>query len=393
MTRSEPARGNPWLHEYYARFGSGVPHDGRPALAFLIGSTQIGGGNNVIFQHALHAQRSGADVTLIPILEVSSPPTDWHPALAQLQVLPLAEAVHRRFDVAIATWWPTVYELPRLRFRHAAYFIQSIESRFHAVGPGNDLAPLAEMSYLLRLPAVTVALWMQNYLAVEYQSPSFLVRNGIDKSIFTARGPALAPRRSGRQRVLVEGQLGVEMKGVDRAIDVARQAGADEVWLLTSSQVDDYTGCDRVVSEIPLADTPAVYRSCDVLLKLSNVEGMYGPPLEMMHCGGTAVTYDVSGFDEYVENGRNALVVPTGDEGSAVEALTRLREPGLLASLEEGALATAAGWPSWEYSSKEFLRAVTAISRRTPDPRLVEQMMMAEGAGPLHRTVTLREAT
>jgi glycosyltransferase involved in cell wall biosynthesis len=191
----------------------------------------------------------------------------------------------------------------------------------------------------------------------------------------------------------VEGQLGVEMKGVDRAIDVARQAGADEVWLLTSSQVDDYTGCDRVVSEIPLADTPAVYRSCDVLLKLSNVEGMYGPPLEMMHCGGTAVTYDVSGFDEYVENGRNALVVPTGDEGSAVEALTRLREPGLLASLEEGALATAAGWPSWEYSSKEFLRAVTAISRRTPDPRLVEQMMMAEGAGPLHRTVTLREAT
>ena len=103
----------------------------------------------------------------------------------------------RRFDVAIATWWPTVFKLPRLRFRHAAYFIQSIESRFHAVGPGNDLAPLAEMSYLIGLPVITIATWIQSVLAFQHRTPSYLARNGIDKGIFTPDGPALAPSRGG----------------------------------------------------------------------------------------------------------------------------------------------------------------------------------------------------
>ena len=391
MNSADPLPANPWLHEYYARYGSGVPGDGAPALAFLIGSTQIGGGNNVIFEHARFAQRAGADVTLIPILAPRSPAADWHPALSELKVVPLEEAVERRFDVAIATWWPTVLQLPRLRFRHAAYFIQSIESRFHATGPGNEVASLAEMTYLVRLPAITVALWMQNYLAAEYQAPSFLARNGIDKAIFSAEGPSLAPRDPGRQRVLVEGQMGVRMKGVDRAIDVARRAGADEVWLLTSSELKDYPGCDRVISQIALADTPRVYRSCDILVKLSQVEGMFGPPLEMMHCGGTVVTYDVTGHDEYVEDGRNGLVVPMGDEEAAVGALVRLRDADLLARLQEGAGATAASWPDWESSSREFLRVVSAISRRSPDPTILTKMMMASGAGELHKLVTMRD--
>jgi hypothetical protein len=52
----------------------------------------------------------------------------------------------------------------------------------------------------------------------------------------------------------------------------------------------------------------SVYRSCDDILKLSLVESMFGPPLEMFHCGGTAIVYNVTGHDEYIVHGRNALV-------------------------------------------------------------------------------------
>ena len=51
-----------------------------------------------------------------------------------------------------------------------------------------------------------------------------------------------------------------------------------------------------------------IYRSCDVIVKLSYVEGMFGPPLEMFHCGGTSIVYDVTGHDEYIVHGKNGLV-------------------------------------------------------------------------------------
>lgn len=388
---SERRRFNPWLHDYYARFGSGNVDGERLSIAFVIGSADIGGGNNVIFQHALRAQEAGLAVTLIPMLEVPGGAPRWHRAIESLRFASFDQVASERFDLVLATWWPTVFELPRLRFRHAAYFIQSIESRFYATGSGSEFAALAELSYLVKLPAITIATWIQSVLAFQHQTPSYLVRNGIDKGVFGPDGPALVPRTQGRLRVLVEGPVEVEMKGVQRSVELARSAGVDEVWLLTSSSIDGFPGCDRVVSRIPLAQTAEVYRSCDVLLKLSQVEGMYGPPLEMMHCGGTVVTNDVTGSEEYVLSGTNGLIVATDDDEAVVAALDALRDPASLARLGAGARLTASGWPDWESSSTEFLRVITSICRQDPPANMVDMMLMASGARELHRRVTMME--
>lgn len=388
---SERRHFNPWLHDYYARFGSANVEEERLSIAFLIGSADIGGGNNVIFQHALRAQEAGLSVTVIPMLEVPGGTPRWHRAVDSLRFASFDEVASERFDLALATWWPTVFELPRLRFRHAAYFIQSIESRFYATGSGSEFAALAELSYLIKLPAITIATWIQSVLAFQHRTPSYLVRNGIDKAIFTPDGPASAPRAEGRLRVLVEGPVEAEMKGVQRSVELARSAGVDEVWLLTSSSIDRFPGCDRVVSRIPLAETAEVYRSCDVLLKLSHVEGMYGPPLEMMHCGGTVVTNDVTGSDEYMVSGSNGLIVPTDDDDAVVRALECLRDEAQMAQLVEGAGLTAQRWPDWESSSTEFLRVVASLCRQDPPANMVDMMLMASGARELHRRVTMSE--
>ena len=47
------------------------------------------------------------------------------------------------------------------------------------------------------------------------------------------------------------------------------------------------------------------YARSDVVLKLSRVEGMFGPPLEGFHRGATCVVTPVTGHDEYVEHGWN----------------------------------------------------------------------------------------
>lgn len=380
---------NPWLYEFYSRFNPDIESAEHLRIVFLIGSADISGGTYVIFEHALRAQAAGCEVVVVPLLDMATVARDWHPALETLEFADVASIADRDFDVAIVTWWPTVYELPKVRFRHAVYFVQSAESRFYALGPDRDASVLAELTYTLGLPIITIATWLQVFLAYEHGCFSFLCRNGVDKGRYSPDGPVSAPARTDGIRVLIEGS-DAPMKGVAEAVDAATAGGADEIWLLTPSVVTDYPGVDRVISRIPAAETPAVYRSCDVLLKMSQVEGMYGPPLEMFHCGGTVVTNDVTGYDEYVRNEFNGLVVQTGDVAAAAGAVARLRsDPRLLARLRENALRTALNWRDWDDAGSEFLRILTAIAKqRAPDR--VSLLTRIAGIQPLYHQMVDR---
>ena len=68
-----------------------------------------------------------------------------------------------------------------------------------------------------------------------------LAMNGIDKSIYRTDGELAAPRGGG-MRVLGEGPVEVEFKNVPASIRIAREGGADEVWLLTASDVGRRAG-------------------------------------------------------------------------------------------------------------------------------------------------------
>lgn len=359
---------NPWLYEFYRRYSPRIETAAGLRVVFLIGSADISGGTYVIFEHAVRMARAGCEVVVVPLFDMSTVAAGWHPALTELEFATMAEIAGRDFDVAVATWWPTVYELPNVRFRHAVYFVQSAESRFYASGPDRDSAAAAELTYTFGLPAITIATWLQMYLGFQHSMVSFLCRNGIDKARYGVTGPTLAPRSPGRLRVLVEGSM-APMKGVPQAVEAAAAGGADEVWLLTPSDVTTYPGCQRVLSRIPADRTAEVYRSCDVLVKLSQVEGMYGPPLEMFHCGGTVVTNDVTGSEEYVQDGVNALVVATDDHHAAAAAVARLRDADLLTRLRSGALATAQQWHDWDVAGAQFLRLIVGIAASPPIDR------------------------
>jgi glycosyl transferase family 1 len=339
-----------------------------------MGSPDISGGSLVIFEHALYLQSLGSDVTIVPLLEpVSNVKSRWHPALERLTFKSFSEIANSRFDIAIATWWKTVYELHRIDAAQFCYFVQSIESWFYP----DDVAVrnLAHSTYLLGLPTITEATWIKDYLAAHFGTSAHLAQNGCNKAVYCEDGPAELPRINGHLRVLVEGPLGVDFKNVARTIALLRKTHADEIWLLTISPIKTYPGVHRVFSRVPAHDCPRIYRSCDVLVKFSYVEGMFGPPLEIFHCGGTAVVYDVTGHDEYIVHRENALVVPTGDEGAATAAVNELkREPALLARLKQGAQITAREWPDWAEASAEFHRAL--VNTLTAEPRFMREQLV-----------------
>lgn len=315
----------------------------------------ISGGTYVIVQHAAYLHDQGYDVTLAVQEPFTAQTLAWHDHASRLRCVPIDAAKGETFDLVIATWWKTALELRHFNSPRYAYFVQSIESRFY---PASEVPLRALVDATYRFPGayVTEATWICDLLAKNHGHQVSLVRNGVRKDVYRATGPTIASRDPKLQpRVLVEGHFGVSFKNTALGVRLAREAGAKDIWLLTGTPVKWVPGVSRVFSRVPINVTPEIYRSCDILVKLSTVEGMFGPPLEIFHCGGTAIVFDVTGHDEYIVDGQNACVVRRGDMDGVVTTLRRLLNDRTdLARLQAGALQTAEVWASWDESSSAF---------------------------------------
>jgi glycosyltransferase involved in cell wall biosynthesis len=336
-------------------------------VAFLTQDLQLSGGVGVIVAHAVQLTRHGFEVDLV-LTRASSRP-DWaHHGLESVNVLGFEQAREREYDVALATWWETAEHLLELRAARHACFVQSLEDRFYdRESPWRTAAGLA-----LDLPVryVTEARWIADTLeALHPGEKVFYVRNGLAKTLF---GLADAPptRRDGPLRVLIEGSPNVPFKGVREALAAC---GAMTEPRHVTLVAGDGSGAavagavDRVAGPVSQQELARLYADADVLLKLSRVEGMFGPPLEAFHRGATCIVTPVTGHDEYVVHGENGWVVDWDDAYGTARALDLLAaDRVLLHRLRWGALATARSWPSWEQQGQVMAAALLALHREPP---------------------------
>jgi hypothetical protein len=103
-----------------------------------------------------------------------------------------------------------------------------------------------------------------------------------------------------------------------------------------------------VYERVPINEVRGVLQQYDIMVKLSRVEGMYGPPLEMFSQGGTAITLNVTGCDEYLVHGENGLLVEPWNVPAIARYLEWLdRDRAALHSLRSAALDTARAYPDW----------------------------------------------
>src|SRR4051794_20141728 len=338
-------------------------------VAFLVNDLQLFGGVAVIVAHAGQLQRRhDFDVSLV--LTRKQDLRHWeHEELGGLTVTPLADARDERYDIAVSTWWETAYSLFDLRAERYVSFVQSLEERFYRPGTARRI----EAGLTLDLPVtfITEAGWIVRELARRRpDAPCHLVRNGIDKTVFAP--PPDVERRDDRPlRVIVEGNPHLWFKGVNEAIAaVERMREPHELTVVATSRENLIAdGANRVVGPVSQRDLARLYAASDVLVKLSRVEGMAGPPLEAFHMGATCVTTPVTGHDEYVEDGVNALVCDWDDDAGVAAALDRLaRDRDVLHRLRVSALKTARAWPTWEEAADGMAAALRAIADEPPPP-------------------------
>jgi glycosyltransferase involved in cell wall biosynthesis len=311
-------------------------------LAYVIPSCGVSGGIAVVCQHANRLLKRGHEVYLLDQSGVCR--IDWFPG----QRVPILRIDHgvSGLDAIIATGWSTSFVVAELPARHKFYFVQSDETRFHP--SDSEWCHITRLSYLLNFQYLTEAKWIQKWLCDEFGHAAGLVPNGVDPNLFHPSEPIA--KRENRPRVLLEGAIGLPFKGMEQAF--AAVSGLDvDVWCISSfGKPPRSWKVDRFFESVPISEMKRLYSSCDVLLKLSRVEGFPGPPLEMMACGGACVVGWARGYDEYIVPDYNALVVDPLDIAGARAAVKRLIEDKeLRARLIRNGQETAAAW-RWEPS-------------------------------------------
>jgi glycosyltransferase involved in cell wall biosynthesis len=348
-------------------------------VAFLTQDLQLSGGVGVIVAHAAQLARHGFEVDLVLTHDPTQP--SWaHAKLEHVNVRSLEDARADRYDVALATWWETAQLVFDLDASRHAWFIQSFEDRFYPAGdPWRTAAALAQD---LPVRFVTEARWIATTLeALRPGEKVFYVRNGIDKDVFqplqevpvSARGPL---------RILIEGTA-AWFKGVPEALEAVRAMREPRHVTVVSPDGAPAPGADRRIGPLTQRELAAAYADADVVLKLSRVEGMFGPPLEGFHRGATCVVTPVTGHEEYIVHGENGLVVDWDDPAGTARALDLLAaDRALLHRLRCGALATARAWPG-SAQQGEMMAAVLKTLAREPAPAAPARRLALDLAGTL----------
>jgi glycosyltransferase involved in cell wall biosynthesis len=323
-------------------------------IAFVLPGVGIGGGIAVVLQHAALLMQAGHDAFVINVGEPGD--GSWFPdnPVPVVQVSDARSYIFDGIDLLIATGWSTVDWLDRIPADRKLYFVQSDERRFY---DEPALKKRVHETYTTRCEYLTEARWIQKMLHEEFGHDAAYVPNGIDGERFYQDVP-LAPKPRGRLRVLLEGPILIPFKGMQDSY--AAVSGLDcELWIVSSAgnPPPDWK-YDRFFGAVPFGEMCSIYSSCDIFLKMSRVEGFFGPPMEAMACGCAVVVGKVSGHDEYIVNGVNALVVEQGDVPGARRAVERLLADDVLRRrLIRGGRETVPHW-SWARSADAMLNVI-----------------------------------
>ncbi len=321
-------------------------------IVFLVPHVHVAGGIAVVFYHAVFLARKGYDVTVVNMSGEGD--IAWFPYINELSVLNFTHEIVSTLSslsVVIATSWDTVCAMMEIFSAHRkVYFVQSDDRRF--TEDLNIVAAITE-TYKTQCLYMTEAKWIQRWLKEEFGHDAYYVPNGIDRNVIVQKNGL---RSSHRKRILLEGAIDVPFKGMYDAYSAVKDLDAD-IWVVSNKgDLPAHWHVTRFFHRVSQKEMADIYCACDIMVKMSRVEGFFGPPLEAMACSCSVVVGAVTGHDEYIVHGKNALVVNRGDVTAARQSVQLLLDDDLLRHrLSYFGRKTAQKW-SWKRSSRMLER-------------------------------------
>lgn len=309
-------------------------------IAFVLPSTNVSGGVNVVLKHCSILRQNGWDVMII-----NMDASDNNIVICEDEEVNVVSSVKHefsaKFDEMVATLYTTlkfIREYPNVKKR--CYLVQNFETDFS--GYGSPAKREANATYVADgVKFMTISRWCKDWLEKDFGQKVKYAPNGIDLKKFVCHKREF---KREKVRVLVEGNSDDYYKNVDESFRVVERLSPEKyeiVYLSYQGEPKKWYRVDEFFHRVPNEEVGKVYAKCDILLKTSILESFSYPPLEMMATGGYVVAIPNEGNKEYLKDGENCLFYSQGNIDEAVKKIEEIVcDSELRKKLDEGAKKT-----------------------------------------------------
>ena len=290
------------------------------AIGFVLPTTNISGGINVILKHASILRRDGNDIFLINSDKVEDDIIFDNQTFGV--VSNLKNNINCTFDNLVGSLWTTMdFVLKYHKALKKSYLVQGFETDFMPYGDfrkeiANSTYSLDNINYL------TVSKWCAKWLKEDYNQKVKFAPNGLDLSKFTK----VNRKFTGKIKILIEGNCDDFFKNVDESFRIVNELNQDDyeiTYLSYQGEPKSWYHYDHFYHKVPFSEVAKIYQENDILIKSSIHESFSYPPLEMMATGGLVVARLNDGNQEYLKDKENCLIYD--DITSAVNEITTLK--------------------------------------------------------------------
>jgi len=295
-------------------------------VVYLLNGAALYGGVKVVYQQVRALRRVGIDAAVVS----PDPPSAWFPGV---------EAFYRQgdpqdarwvgpADIAIGTIWFTVPWAMAVPQAIPFHLCQCYEALYPGVR-----AQWEAIDAIYRRPTRKLAIspHLVEILEERFEQPVTWIPQAFEPERF--HPPTEERVSEGPLRVLLGGQWGLDIKGVDWGMAALRPLFEGEGWPqlvrlaldAPAEEVALWPEAERHVS-IPPEQVPAVMRSVDVYVGLSTeVEGFGLPALEAMGCGRPCILTDIGATRALDPDDEASIKIPVGDGEALRQALRALQ--------------------------------------------------------------------
>ena len=309
-------------------------------IGFVLPTTNISGGVNVIMRHIAMLKRQGYDVTII---NMDNNNADLETRWGTVSVLKKFKTkYYGQFDTLVASLWTTLEFVKKYpNVKNKMYLVQNFETDFADFGKYMRIEANQTYEDETGVKYITISKWCQNWLRDRFEKESAYAPNGIDLEQFQFKKRDF----SGKIKILVEGNSEDYYKNVDESFKIIEKLDKEKYEIHFLSYLGTpkkWYYVDKFMHKVPYKEVGRVYQDADILIKSSILESFSYPPLEMMATGGLVVVAPNGGNVEYIKDGENCLFYEQGNIDEAVEKIEKLtKDKKLREKLIEGGLKTA----------------------------------------------------
>ncbi len=322
-------------------------------IGFVLPTTNISGGVNVIMRHIAMLKKAGYDVTVINMDRNNE---DIESRWGTVRVL----KSHRtkflgHFDTLVASLWTTLDFVKKYRnVKNKMYLVQNFETDFADFGQYMRIDANQTYEDETGVKYLTISKWCQNWLKDKFEKESSYAPNGIELEQF----PFKKREFKGKIKILVEGNSEDYYKNVDESFMITNNLDRNNYeihYLSYEKEPKEWYRVDKFYHKVPHDEVGKIYAACDILIKTSILESFSYPPLEMMATKGLVVALENGGNVEYLKNNYNCLFYERGNIDDAIQKIELLvNDKKLRERLIKNGIETVNG-REWKKIEKEIL--------------------------------------